>query len=618
MPAPVIPTLPTAPSRSNDPDTFVSRADAWVAALANWTTQANSYSNYFDTTYITSVDAIRDDATTQAGNAATSASTATTQAGIATTQAGIATTKAGEAATSAASAVNSPGTQATSTTSMAIGNGSKSFTLAQTGKNFVVGQWVSITRTSNPSVYGMTGTITAFNSGTGDITVDVVGSYGTGTFTDWTITQSAQFSQPLPLGGIRFQQDVGATVSESGLSFLRTGTIATTATYPSAGAIPYLQSYGVSATLTPIVSDVATDGNQTIVVTYNNLVVYVSTDGGLNWTTANATNALSGPVSSVCWTGSRFIAVGHNSSTQIFTSYSTNGTSWTSGNSATVASAVYTGNMCIRHDGTTGIIAGANGQSTWVHTTTDGTTLTSVIMPAVISASPRVAVVTALGNNRWLIGNSTNTVAFRSNNGGGTDWTQHNLPVAAKALTGLADRFVLGNLQSLYSSTTGANGSWTTHTYQVANHFLGNTTTANYSFLINSLNSLRYDGTRLWVGNEIGASTNTYANSVMYTTDLTSLSSANWTQLQSSVVFNGNTTQSAAIVPIVCGTRLLFIKEVGLSGGGLGGGVSTGGQCCTATTWASGPSYVGHSAPLTLKNDGTYSTNRYVGYVRVN
>lgn len=209
MTAPVIPTLPAAPSRNDAPDTFVAKADAHVAALTPWTTAANSFATYFDTTYITSVDAIRDDATAQAA-------TATAQAGIATTQAGIATTKATEAqdwaiktsgpvtggeysakkhaidaAASAASAVTSPATQATSTTSMSIGSGSKAFTLAQTGKNFVVGQWVAITDLASPSANWMNGAITAFNSGTGDITVDVSVIAGSGTFSSWAVSQSS-------------------------------------------------------------------------------------------------------------------------------------------------------------------------------------------------------------------------------------------------------------------------------------------------------------------------------------------------------------------------------------------------------------------------------------------
>ena len=197
MTAPVIPTLPTAPSRNDAPDTFVARADAHVAALAPWTTAANNFATYFDTTYIASVDAIRDDATSQANTATTQAGIATTQAGIATTQAGIATTKANDAAASAASAVLTPGTQATSSTSMVIGAGSKSFTLQQTGKNFVVGQWVSITDSTAPSTNWMTGAITAFTSGTGAITVNVSFSSGSGTLALWTITQ-ATATNPIP------------------------------------------------------------------------------------------------------------------------------------------------------------------------------------------------------------------------------------------------------------------------------------------------------------------------------------------------------------------------------------------------------------------------------------
>jgi len=101
------------------------------------------------------------------------------------------------AAASAASALGAPGTNATSTTSLTVGTGSKSLTLAQTGKAFSIGQVVVIASTASPGNQ-MTGIITAFNSGTGAMTVDVQQTLGSGTIASWTISLGALVSSTLP------------------------------------------------------------------------------------------------------------------------------------------------------------------------------------------------------------------------------------------------------------------------------------------------------------------------------------------------------------------------------------------------------------------------------------
>ena len=103
------------------------------------------------------------------------------------------------AAASAASALGAPGTNATSTTSMTVSVASKAFTLAQTGKAYSIGQTVIIARTSDPGGTQMIGVITAFNSGTGAITVNVAQIVGSGgPFTDWTISMGVIVNSALP------------------------------------------------------------------------------------------------------------------------------------------------------------------------------------------------------------------------------------------------------------------------------------------------------------------------------------------------------------------------------------------------------------------------------------
>jgi hypothetical protein len=116
------------------------------------------------------------------------ASTVELRASAVATAAATVATSAANAARDAATAASAPGTSATSTTSMAIGLGSKTFTLAQTGKLF--GRSNTITISAPTGDNWMSGPITAFNSATGEMTVNVTNISGSGTFAAWTVSLS--------------------------------------------------------------------------------------------------------------------------------------------------------------------------------------------------------------------------------------------------------------------------------------------------------------------------------------------------------------------------------------------------------------------------------------------
>lgn len=100
-------------------------------------------------------------------------------------------TNAGTASSAAATAVSAPGTSATSTTSLAIGSGTKNLTV-QAGKSIPVGASVKIARTSDVTAW-MHGGVVSYDSGTGALQVLVPSgdTNGSGTFANWTVSLSA-------------------------------------------------------------------------------------------------------------------------------------------------------------------------------------------------------------------------------------------------------------------------------------------------------------------------------------------------------------------------------------------------------------------------------------------
>lgn len=146
-----------------------------------------------------------------ATSAANSAATATTQAGI---------------ATSAAATATAAAYFGTSTTSVTIGTGAKSFT-TQTGKNFQVGGFLLISSQADGANY-MHGQVTSYDSGTGALVMDITNIGGSGTLNDWNIYVSGTRGATGAAGGPLVDGDYGdVTVSGSGTVITVDGSSAT-------------------------------------------------------------------------------------------------------------------------------------------------------------------------------------------------------------------------------------------------------------------------------------------------------------------------------------------------------------------------------------------------------
>lgn len=132
MPA-TLSTPPAAPSRTNDtPSEFVVNADAFMAYIEGLSAELNPWA--------TSIEAM----------------------------------------------VSGVDFNGTSTTSLAVGTGAKTFT-ANTGKLWNEGQYVIAASAANVANY-MVGQVTGYDTGTGQLDVTVASTGGSGTHADWIIS----------------------------------------------------------------------------------------------------------------------------------------------------------------------------------------------------------------------------------------------------------------------------------------------------------------------------------------------------------------------------------------------------------------------------------------------
>ncbi len=202
-----ISALPPAPQPTDTQATFNTKAFALVAALDGFVTQANATG--------AAADAAAASAATQATTATTQAGIATTQATTATTQAGIATTKASEASASATAASASAAAAAamaaafsgTSTSSITIGIGNKTFS-TQSGEQYTAGIWMTAVSQANAANF-MFGQVVSY-SGT-SLVLNVQSTGGSGTYADWNLS----------LAGVRGAPGTGIT--DQAVGFTATG-----------------------------------------------------------------------------------------------------------------------------------------------------------------------------------------------------------------------------------------------------------------------------------------------------------------------------------------------------------------------------------------------------------
>lgn len=310
----------------------------------------------------------------------------------------IATTAANEAAASAASAVLAPGTSATSTTSLSVTAGIKTLTI-QTGKMFVIGQHVIIADTTSPATRQMTGIVSAHNSGTGALTVEVSASglIGAGTVATWTISLSGVrgMSSVLTLPMLSTSAALQTCISPMMPIFDSSHAIAAVdfirimwagsqfVAVPSAASVNVFTSPDLKVWTARSVSGaswawtIRNNGANLIACQSSGNAPCKSTNGGVTWTPATALPVVLNPVNAAYTSGGVFF-VGTTTAGYVSTD---NGTTWSASQTLphTSSNVMTIGNLMLSY---------STGSGTY-YTSSTGLTgsWTARTMPASITAA---------------------------------------------------------------------------------------------------------------------------------------------------------------------------------------------------------------------------------------
>lgn len=197
----------------------------------------------------------------------------------------------------------SVGVNATSTSTITPVIGANSFTLAQTGKQFLVNQFVTVA--NSPTKY-FNGIITAYDSVTGAITVSAGVVVGSGSSSAWTITASA------PAQGEKFDSPVQSFVAlgnvtgttnidlRTGLVFTMTLTGNTTLTFTMPDLYTSSTSVAVSLKITKAGSQTLTlpagtdwhDGAAPTLTVGGTDELLLTKDGSADWVGSRARKAI--------------------------------------------------------------------------------------------------------------------------------------------------------------------------------------------------------------------------------------------------------------------------------------------------------------------------------------
>jgi hypothetical protein len=206
---------------------------------------------------------------------------------------------------------------------------------------------------------------------------------------DIPLSNISGFGGYIPIGGLRFMPDVGGDFTDvDGSYYLRSGLGATAASYPTAATKEHIKISGVPNTYSGgAATQIADNGAGTIVVADASTTLKVSTDGGVTFSSVNPALSSLG-TEAVVWNGSRFIAAAI-SSANMYCSYSTNGTSWTSGGTFALTGSSTVGVRGV-WNGSVAFFVGGNVTNA-ACTTPDGVTVTQRTLPVEYGSSAPIA-----------------------------------------------------------------------------------------------------------------------------------------------------------------------------------------------------------------------------------